>query len=120
MTDRRYRTTIHDIKSTQNTGIENTNRRHMTAVLDSSFYSLPESSRCVFHYPPKRKHESSVGFLTWGLDQLMKADKRERSRGSGHSGSKLESLPIRPYLFEVTKQGGAWSLTLVWFDLDFY
>lgn len=81
-----------NIKSTQNTGIVNTNRSHMTVILDSSFYSLAESSRCVFHYPPK-KTQLHCGLLNVGAWPTNESRQRERSRGSAHSAPHTHLAP---------------------------
>lgn len=75
---------VHLATQTQNMGIVAPNRSHMTVVLDSSFYSFPESSRCVFHYPPK-KAQLRFELLNVGAQPTNKSRQWDQSRGSAHS-----------------------------------
>lgn len=79
-------TTPTNVNSTQNIGIVHTNRSHMMEILDSSFYSMSESSRCVFHYPPKQT-QVQCRLLNVGAWPTNESRQRDRSRGSAHSVS---------------------------------
>lgn len=64
-------------KATQNTGIVNTNRSHMMVILDSSFYSFPERSRCVFHCPPKKTRLRCrlLNVRAWPINESRQRDR---------------------------------------------